>query len=283
MKTLSRLILASALLPLFPTGAVDISFPDFSDVSSLQLNGSATTAFDGSQQVLRLTPSVNGQAGSAFSQTTVPLNADASFSTVFSFRFTQPNSGGADGMVFVVQTVANNVGGAGGGIGYLGIPNSVGVEFDTFDNGGGFDFDANHVGIDTNGNFDPVVANLDALGQLDQGGVFYAWVDYNGATDGMEVRVNNAPSRPVSPTLTRTLNVPAILGSPNAYVGFTSATGGANNTHDVLSWGFRSDFDPFPDDKPDDRKIPEPAALVPVIVFGLGLGGWRLWRRRKQA
>lgn len=37
---------------------------------------------------------------------------------------------GADGLVFVVQTNSNKVGG-GGGIGYQGIPNSVGVELDT--------------------------------------------------------------------------------------------------------------------------------------------------------
>jgi hypothetical protein len=107
-----------------------ISYPDFSDVSGLTLNGDATQAGN----VLRLTSEDFFQSGSAFNTAPITLANNTSFSTYFTFRISRPTIGisdsdgpGADGLVFVVQTAANNVGGAGGGIGYEGIPNSLGV------------------------------------------------------------------------------------------------------------------------------------------------------------
>ena len=130
-------------------GAAVISYPDFSSVAGLTINGNAAQ----SGNALRLTPANFGQSGSAFSTSTVSLASNASFSTYFQFRFTNPGGAcdglgcGADGLVFVVQTVGNNVGGAGGGIGYDGIPNSLGVEFDTWNNGGIDNNSSNHIGI----------------------------------------------------------------------------------------------------------------------------------------
>ena len=119
---------------------------------TLQVNGSASVGYMGSQ--LQLTPSSPSQGGSAFTTNAISLGNNGSFSTHFQFQLS--NSGGigdedgagADGIVFVVQTVSNNVGAAGGGIGYSGIPNSIGIEFDTFDNG---EISGNHVGVDENG------------------------------------------------------------------------------------------------------------------------------------
>ena len=100
--------------------------------------------------VLRLTPATTGQAGAAYSPTPVTLGGGGVFSTAFQFRFT--NTGGiapADGITFVLAASSAGLGGAGGGLGYLGVPNSVAIEFDTFNNGevGG----SNHVAVDTNG------------------------------------------------------------------------------------------------------------------------------------
>ncbi|MDX1812968.1 MAG: hypothetical protein R3240_13520, partial [Gammaproteobacteria bacterium] len=123
----------------FSASATTILYNDFSSSAGLQINGNAyTTVDDASRDVLRLTSATTGQSGSAFSIDTVSLASDASFSSAFQFRMSQPggicdvDGCGADGLVFVVQTVANNVGGAGGGIGYQGIGNSVGIEFDTY-------------------------------------------------------------------------------------------------------------------------------------------------------
>ena len=104
-----------------------VVFPDFSDKSSLQLNGSAATNNPTGQTFLRLTMG-NGQSASAFLSAPISLAADASFSTNFSFQITAPTGltdsdgvQGADGITFVVQTDAVTAGGGGGGIGYDGL------------------------------------------------------------------------------------------------------------------------------------------------------------------
>ena len=50
---------------------------------------------------------------SAFSTTAISLDENASFSTSFTFHFTDLQNGGADGIVFTVQTVSNDAGGSG--------------------------------------------------------------------------------------------------------------------------------------------------------------------------
>ena len=257
------------------TQAAVINYPDFSDTSGLTLNGDAHQVGN----VLRLTGNTTGQAGSAFSTNLVNLDLNASFSTKFVFNISAPggicdvDGCGADGIVFVVQTVANNVGGAGGGIGYLGINNSLGVEFDTWDNGSSLgDLDGNHVAVDIGGTFTSspyaTVAN-----RMNDGQNHYVWIDYNGATDLLEVRLSLADSRPVAALLSGAFDLPTILGATDAFVGFTSGTGAAYGNHDILSWEFRSTFDPI--DEPNG--VPEPWS---VLLFGAGLAGLGLARRR---
>ena len=114
-------------------------FNDFNDTSTLTLNGDAAVANTSDGAVLRLTPALTSKSGSAFSSVTVKA---ATFSTAFTFRITNPggplfdgnSESGADGLVFVAQSVSSAIGGFGQGIGYAGISNSVGVEFDTWHN-----------------------------------------------------------------------------------------------------------------------------------------------------
>jgi len=75
---------------------------------------------------------------------------------MFSFKIKNPQSGtsGADGIEFVINTATNNLGEYGGGIGYSGMVNSVGVEFDTFDNNSSYGDSSlypNHIAINING------------------------------------------------------------------------------------------------------------------------------------
>lgn len=232
-----------------PACALDLNYPDFSDLSGLQLNGSAAQVGN----ALRLTPALADQAGSAFSALPVSLDNLFSFSTHFSFRisdsggFSDDNDGpGADGLVFVVQTVANNVGAAGGGMGYSGIPNSVGVEFDTWNNeANGLDFDGNHVAVDLNGNISNSLGQTHVDPRLNDGDIWHAWVDFNGATTQMEVRLSPTAARPVSPLIALALDLGTVLGVPDAYIGFTAGTGGAWGNHDILEWQFESDYNPI--------------------------------------
>ena len=258
--------------------ALTISYPDFSDLSGFTLNGSAA-GLNPSGNVLNLTDGL-GQGGSAFLTNSVTLNNQSSFSTAFQFRIDDPvgasdNDGqGADGIVFVVQTVANNVGGGGGGIGYLGIGNSVGVEFDTWNNGTFDDFDGNHVGIDLGGSVDSVVQGSVAT-RMNNGAIWSAWVDYDGLNDLLEVRISENNVRPGSAFLSLTVDLVAQLGTADAFIGFTSGTGAAGGDHDILNWTFIDDFQPIDD---GDGQVPAPSVLA---LLGLGLLGFRFAQDRK--
>ena len=116
---------------------------NFLYAAAIRANGNAhfTNTTDGN--VLELTYARTNQAGSAFFLTPISLVSNASFSTFFSFRLGKSggisnsvadNHTGADGIAFIVQTLTNNVGANGGGMGYYGVTNSVGVEFDTWCN-----------------------------------------------------------------------------------------------------------------------------------------------------
>ncbi len=227
------------------------NFADFSDTSNLTLNSSAkkATSFDGQSSVIRLTDS-GSQNGSAFLTSPISLSNDASFSTFFKFQITDPggwtdtDGQGADGIVFVIQTLANNVGSGGAGIGYEGIPNSLGIEFDTWNNGGIDGDNGNHVGINLKGNINSE-KRLNVLPRLNDGKIWYSWVDYNGATDLLEVRLSQTNDRPDAALLSYNVDLPSVLRKTDAFIGFTSGTGGASGDHDILSWQFNDVYNPI--------------------------------------
>jgi len=245
------------------TPARTIVFDDFSDLSSLTLNGTAakTTTTDGA--VLRLARALGNQSGSAFSTQTIN---GATFSTYFRFRISNPGGvpwddnpdPGADGLVFVSQPVSASLGGAGHAIGYGGISPSVGVEFDTWHNSWNHDPDSNHLGIDLNGIVDHDLVGppppVSVLPRFDDANIWHAWVDYDGTT--LEVRANQSGTRPASPLLTRDIDIPSLLGATEVYVGFTAGTGNNWGDHDIVYWEYRDEFNP----------IPEPSTLVLLAV-----------------
>ena len=154
--------------------------------------------------------------------------------------------GGADGITFCLQTESNSATSTGGGLGYGGISPSVAVEFDTYNNGttGGYnDINANHIGIDTNGS----VASLEQIAapwNMKNGATYWAWVDYDGATNALDVYFNNSETRPSTPILSDTIDLTSLIGQ-QVYFGFTGSTGGGYEEQDIGSVYFNNTYTPL--------------------------------------
>jgi gliding motility-associated-like protein len=94
------------------------------------LNGSAVNT---GQDCYNVTPNIGTQNGSIWYADQIDLNE--SFELEFLMSYGNEDINGADGMVFVLQTVGTfAMGGAGGGMGFEGFSPSFGVEFDTYQN-----------------------------------------------------------------------------------------------------------------------------------------------------
>jgi hypothetical protein len=258
----SRFVIVAAVVLMSTPLFAQISFTDFSSTSGLTLNGSAVQAGN----VLRLTSDgTNHVTGTAWFSPRQPVTG--SFSTTFSFRITHASQP-ADGIAFVIQNTTNDdsglsaVGGSGGAIGYgapdpgdVGspIPNSLAIEFDTYQNG--WDPDANHVAVQSCG----TVANSQVhttpgtgctIGlasvppsqtTLADGGVHTATITFAPPPSGtgpglLDVILDNHDLFPGG--LSFNWSTLSLTNGTSAFVGFTGSTGGSTETNDILSWTF---------------------------------------------
>ena len=246
--------------PLF----AQIAFNNFSNTNNLALNGSAAQ----STNVLRITPAAGNQEGTAWYVTKQPLANG--FSTTFQFQFTNPSGTPGDGIAFVIQNSGTTATGAppdGGTLGYggddanqhpeLGIPSSIAIEFDTFQNG--WDPATSHVAVQSCGTGSntshhrqicPATGLSSTLGSpvstanIADGAVHKVTISYvppaancpSSCAGSLHVILDNVDlyANGVAVTL------PDLLGltDGSAFVGFTGATGGSFENQDILSWTF---------------------------------------------
>ena len=215
-----------------------VGYADFTSTAGLNLVNSAE-AVNG---VLRVTPAQNFTQGQAWLARKIDLSAD--LVSDFSIRFTeQGGSQGADGITFAIQnTSATASGQVGGGLGHeLGVGNSIVVELDTFDNGvGAGDADGNYVSVHTGGSglngpsSDTLRRAAHLTPDLEDGAIHRVRVVYDATATELRIYVDDL----ATPALTVDVDIAATLAldAGAAWVGFTSATGGGFENHDVLDW-----------------------------------------------
>jgi glucose/arabinose dehydrogenase len=219
------------------------TYNTFTNAAGLTTNGNASKA----GASLQLTPDANNQAGSAFYDQGFQIDGNSSFSTQFQFRLSGGNgTSGADGFAFVFHNDnrgASALGAFGGNVGYSNINNSFAIEFDTYKNGAG-DPDANHLSLLRNGNVNTAVSNALTGIDLNSGAPMNAWIDYDGATNQLNVYLSTTTTKPPTATLTQTIDLAATLGN-RAFFGFTGGTGGLRNLQEIQNWTFNTTATPI--------------------------------------
>lgn len=295
LSSLRVAVLCSAGMAAFAAHADVVTYNDFSNTSGLTLIGNAAAASTGDGAVLRVASAAGGQSGAAYSTAPITLGSSDTFSTTFKFRFTDPGGWDpADGITFVLAANPTGLGSGGVGMGYAGVPNSVAIEFDTYDNTGyGLGDDdgnsSNHVSIDTNGSLDnanlvnvygngscgfpsngyPDQNSYTAAGCMSNGDVWSATIGYDGSKLSLSLQDGSRMADTIYAGLP--IDIAAALGTNRAFVGFTSGTGAGWENHDILSWQFANTTQLAP--------VPEPAAAPLLLLGGALLGGFGLRRR----
>jgi hypothetical protein len=283
MKALKTLALVLATMGAANAQAGVVTYNDFSDITGLTRVGAAAQENTADGTVMRLTPNVTGKNGAMYSSNSFTLGQNATFSTTFKFRMSHTGFP-ADGLAFVLAASPNGLGGAGAGMGYQGVPNSVIVEFDTYNNGWWDGYSNNQVGLNTNGDIvtaspsyvygqQTCVASAKAAGCLSNGNIWTATIGYDGTKMSVVLR-DEAMNVDFVALQDHVIDISSILGTNQAYAGFTAATGAWSEAHDILSWTL-ADTAVIPTD------LPEPGSVWMLGLGMLGLGaGMRLAKRR---
>ncbi len=189
------------------------------------LNGSASLIdFMGQENCIQLTSPTGNLTACAWYP--CPLNFSENFTLNFDL-YLGDNNDGADGITLTFQ--ANDVavcGGEGESLGIDGIPNSVILEFDTYQNSNQGDPSQDHVAIGINGNINHnntsnIIEAPVEVGNLENDvlhNASFSWDpmtnNYTFALDGDEIYNNNFDF----------INL-VFGGNPNAFYGFTASTG----------------------------------------------------------
>ena len=195
--------------------------------------------------VARMTDGDFGEGSTIFTNNAIAFN---NFTTSFTYRV-DPRSGAADGLSFIMQQDprgASAIGGAGGGIGYTGIANSIAVKFDiwnlaTHRSSTGIYFDGEPPDS-VAGRARSVFMDTDPNNVIDfnSGHVFQIDFAYDSTALVLTETVTDTVTGAVF-TTSYNVDIAAHLGSNVGYVGFGGGTGGETAVQDVLTWTYHSD------------------------------------------
>ncbi len=166
------------------------------------------------------------------------LNLNESFSIEFEMNFGIFDDTGADGMMFILQTVGNNaIGGAGQSLGFEGFSPSLGVEFDTWQNTDNFDPTYDHIAIVQNGSVvhngistlaGPVQASSSNV-NIEDGQNHRVRIKWNVKTKEMEIYFDCK----LRLTLKKDIVNDIFKGQNTVWWGFSGSTGGSFNEQTV--------------------------------------------------
>jgi len=195
------------------------------------LVGSATQL---SCECFQLTDNLAWEGGSVWNLNQIDLNNpfDYNFRVYLGCNDTQ----GADGICFVLQNTSVNVGGNGGGLGYMNFPNqSIGIEIDTYENVNYGDIASDHIGINSNGAINhnlaaPVQASVSSM-NIEDCAWHYFRVVWNPASNNMQIYFDQVLR--INHTFTGGLINNIFNGNANVFWGFTGATGLLYNLQQV--------------------------------------------------
>jgi gliding motility-associated-like protein len=206
------------------------------------LNGNAT---QNSCNCYTLTQTDNYQRGSVWNSN--KINLTQPFDFWFNVYLGCKDGDGADGIVFILQTVPNSIGLPGGGMGFLGVNPSIGVALDTWQNFDSNDPSYDHISIQANGS---IMHGADLAGPVSAmpgGGNIEdcQWHIFRIAWDpvGKWLRAYFDDSLRVQAQVD--LRASIFVNNQDVYWGFSAATGGANNLHQfctALNPGFKTQF-----------------------------------------
>jgi uncharacterized repeat protein (TIGR02543 family) len=228
-----------------------------------------------------------GQASSVFLKEQMAVDQSSpGFSTYFVMNVYKLDAGSGDGYVFIISANSNSLGQPGGGLGYGGINNSIGVEFDFYDNGGEFiassDIFLNGVMPRTAGTrFDNGFVtkwNDASVNTLVRS--YHTWIEYDYTNSIFELRVELSDSDNSDPTVSRptrpsaalirktSFNVPQI--SQSFFAGFSAGTGGAAQMNALKSWYFSNAYIPGGIDVSQPFVIDNVAPTQPAVTLEQG-------------